>query len=449
MVNEQEPRSLITKVWAKNFRSVESAELDLGRLTTLVGPNASGKSNLMDILRFVHDASLKGIELAITDRGGINSVEHRSSKSRTPDVELGLQYRGLARNRTDDVEYSFVLSNKGKGGYGVRQEHFKILSVSHPEEEDRPVSQEALELELKDGRLSKSLFTHHQSPDDTLLVESQDAEYSRWSIEDDFGDQDLVLISNQTLIGRGFFPLTARMERRGSPYRLIGRPVMAGFALFMKHLNNMGFYRIFPNSLREPQRMVESIPLLEGGENLASALLHMVRTNLSFLPDLKESLNSVSPGIRDIKVTPAGSFLVVELKHDSPGQLGETTWFDLSSESDGTLRLLGLLVALFQQPAPTLFAIEEPEMNVHPGGMAVLMDAIEEASGRGQVLITTHSPELIDLIPIECIRAVSAESGTTKVGNVAQHQLTSVRDGLFSAGELHAMEGLGVAGTGD
>ena len=109
---------------------------------------------------------------------------------------------------------------------------------------------------------------------------------------------------------------------------------------------------------------------------------------------------------------------------------------------DGTIRLLALLTALFQDPAPSLIGLEEPELAIHPGAMAVLSDAMKEAATRGQVLVATHSPDLIDRLPIESIRAVTAEGGSTRVDRVAEHQLKSVRQNLFSAGEIHSMEGL-------
>ena len=70
MTAELEVRPYITRVWARNFRSIEHAELELGRLTVLVGPNASGKSNLLDILGFLADAARDGLEAAVTRRGG-------------------------------------------------------------------------------------------------------------------------------------------------------------------------------------------------------------------------------------------------------------------------------------------------------------------------------------------------------------------------------------------
>ena len=99
-------------------------------------------------------------------------------------------------------------------------------------------------------------------------------------------------------------------------------------------------------------------------------------------------------------------------------------------------------MAFFQQPPPTLFAVEEPEMNVHPGAMATLTETMQEATERGQVLVTTHSPDLIDLLPIELIRAVTADDGSTRVGRVAEHQLETIREALFTPGQLHSMEGL-------
>ena len=133
---------------------------------------------------------------------------------------------------------------------------------------------------------------------------------------------------------------------------------------------------------------------------------------------------------------------MVELKHEGGAGSEKGQWFDLSHESDGTIRLLAMLTALFQEPAPSLLGLEEPELTIHPGAMAVLADTMKEASLRGQVLIATHSPELINLFPIESIRAVSAEDGSTKVGGIVDSQLQSIMKKLFLPGELHVMEGL-------
>ena len=117
-------------------------------------------------------------------------------------------------------------------------------------------------------------------------------------------------------------------------------------------------------------------------------------------------------------------------------------WFDLSQESDGTVRLLGLLTAFYQEGPASLIGVEEPELTVHPGALAVLAEVMVEASYRSQVVATTHSPDLIDRLPIESLRAVEMRDGCTEVGPVSKIQTNAVLKGLFSAGELHSMEGL-------
>lgn len=69
--------------------------------------------------------------------------------------------------------------------------------------------------------------------------------------------------------------------------------------------------------------------------------------------------------------------------------------------SDGTLRALGVLVSLFQYSngggAPVrLVGIEEPETALHPAVAGLLLDALKEASGRIQAIVTSHSPDLLD-----------------------------------------------------
>ena len=111
-------------------------------------------------------------------------------------------------------------------------------------------------------------------------------------------------------------------------------------------------YHIFPNALRHPQKVAESYPLATGGENLASTLRDMAQKKSSFLPELKEALSVAVPGVRDIRVVRAGSYYVVELKHERDDGTDKGLWFDLSHESDGTIRLLAMLTALFQDPCP-------------------------------------------------------------------------------------------------
>ena len=86
------PHFQITRVWAKNFRSIADVSFELDPLTILVGPNASGKSNLLDILRFIKDA-LRNLEMAVSRRNGMEGVARHvtwDGDSNLLDIEMGV-----------------------------------------------------------------------------------------------------------------------------------------------------------------------------------------------------------------------------------------------------------------------------------------------------------------------------------------------------------------------
>ena len=433
MATESEPRPTITKVWAKNFRSIEYAELELGPLTVLVGPNASGKSNLLDVLGFLADAARLGLEAAITRRGGIGSIGRRSPDGRVLAPEIGFQVE-LGKGT---LEYSVSLMTRGNVGYRVKREYAKLEPTT-----SRPAP---CEIEVVNGRLIK--------PDLNQIARNSEST-----------SPDLVRAFNR-IIKEETGPLNPNLlSERVAEYGLLialadtvtepvenNSYVNLGFVLNTARIfwGEISVYHIFPNSLRAPQKMAESHPLAAGGENLASTLRDMILNKNRFLPDLKHGMNYAAPDIRDVRVKKAGSYYVVELYHktDPDGKRG--VWLDLSYESDGAIRMLAMLAAIFQEPSPSLICLEEPEMALHPGAMIVLAEDLKEAALRGQVVVATHSPDLINLLPLDSIRAVTAEGGSTKVGKVAEHQLKSVRDNLFLPGELHSMEGLQPAGAGN
>ncbi len=432
MVLQPESGSSITKVWANNFRSIEHADLELDPLTVLVGPNASGKSNLLDILGLFADTVRYGIETAVNSRGGIDSIGRRARNGRVLNPEIGFRYD----SPRSVLEYSFTLDRLSEGDFTIKRE-FAKLSVAEPQVE-------SCEVEFADGKLVKPSLNEVGLPEFFKGTKEPGPERLRSilmkRLEDGFGDQNLQLISS------GFLPILSLLDliesNRNRESAINHYPLHQALRRATNGLSRIHHYHIFPNSLREIRKSADPHPLSPGGENLASTLRGMLKDANRFTPDLRSALGWAVPEIRDFRVKRLGSFEIVELKHQRADEKEKGTWFDLSFESDGTIRLLAMLTALFQEPALPLIGLEEPELAIHPGAMAVLAETMREASLRGQVVVATHSPDLIDRLPVESIRAVSAESGSTKVGRVAPHQLKSVREGLFSAGELHGLMGL-------
>ena len=414
MQNSRNLRFQITKVWAKNFRSIADASVDLDELTVLVGPNASGKSNVLDILRFVKDALRFDLEAAVSMRHGIDAIHRQKSGTTPPSIEIGIS----ATTADYLIEYGFVLAIDSDGGYVVSREYGKVWEGDGSDEA-------IVEFTIKDGNLVSPEFLRNSR--------------SRARQDDEDTDFDVFDLSlrrmSRTWLLRGFDDYAKNEDT----IRLMSRALERLY----RGIINMRFYHIFPNTIREPQKLGNAYPLDEDAGNLASVLRDLEKKRPLVMKRLKESLRRLIPGVLDLEIASAGGYLVVRLEHDS---VQGGTWFDLSQESDGTIRLLGLLVAVYQFRPLSLIGIEEPELTVHPGVLAVLADVLNESALRSQIIVTTHSPDLIDSVTdyraIENLRIVGIVDGVTAIGEVASPQVEAVKRHLFSPGELHRMDEL-------
>jgi hypothetical protein len=157
--------------------------------------------------------------------------------------------------------------------------------------------------------------------------------------------------------------------------------------------------------------------------------------------ELIAALGRLVGDIDDYRVVQAGGFLIPELRHGLDAE-GRERWLGAAQESDGTLRVAAILTALFQQPPLSLIGFEEPELAVHPGAIPLLFDFLKEASTCSQILLTTHSPDLLDLLDIDEIRVVERRGGATAVARVEERQRELVRKRLLSTSDVLHAEGL-------
>src|SRR5262249_294567 len=146
--------------------------------------------------------------------------------------------------------------------------------------------------------------------------------------------------------------------------------------------------------------------------------------------DLKNSLNLIVPHVTNLEVSPLGETHRLISFHVG------NRWLEAAMESDGTLRVLALLTALYQDPPRALLAFEEPELMVHPGALPALCEIIEEASLRSQIIITTHSPDMIARFKADDLRIVERTEQGTKIGLIDEVQRQVIEDQLFSGGDL-------------
>jgi hypothetical protein len=214
------------------------------------------------------------------------------------------------------------------------------------------------------------------------------------------------------------------------------------YSLLRRLIADFQAYSIYPNTLRVPQEHSNEIVLASDARNISAVMKRMRRTRdgAEAIDQITNALQSILPGLEQISILSVGGFLVPQFHMTE--RTGKRHKFNVAQMSDGTLRVFGLLTALYQKPRPAVIVLEEPEQTVNPAILAVLAESIKEVSRTSQVIITTHSPHLLDQFSPEQIRAVDLVAGRTIVTSVGKTQRGVVHDRLFTLGELLVSEGL-------
>jgi len=357
----------------------EHVELNLEPLTVLVGTNGSGKSNIADIFRFLSECLRHGLETALLNRQGIGAVR-RWSAGRPFDLSIQVDLT-LANQESS---YEFTLGGATAEDFLVKRER---IHFGQPDITD---------FEVAEGRI----------------------------VSAPSGLSPLVTLTNLAL------PLISSDQRV--------KPIADA-------LRSLSVYAIFPDQLRKPQIPSPEYPMDEHGQNWTSILRSAFKGVQR--EELCTALHRVTGDISDIKVEQVGRHLVAQFKHDhdydAPVKRKREKWFDAALESDGTLRMAGILTALLQAPAPVLIGIEEPELTIHAGMLPLLYDYLSEASLRSQVLITTHSPDFLGLCDPESIRVVEKNDGVTTISAMLPGHVDAVKKKLLTVDDLLRSQALG------
>lgn len=225
-----------------------------------------------------------------------------------------------------------------------------------------------------------------------------------------------------------------------SPDRLylVNASGLPGFRPIYDALSKMGFYNLNPNRIRDLQDSDRGDLLARDGGNIASVIAWLSREDPASKQRLDEYLSKVSPGLQRVLPQVLGPKATLSFRQATTD--ANRFWDFLASDmSDGTLRAVGVLAALFQRLP--LIGIEEPELALHPAAAGVLHDALREASARTQVVVTSHSPDLLDnkdINPAELL-SVIWEGNETRIGPLDEAGRTTLRDHLYTPGELLRM----------
>ena len=368
---------LVRSLALKRFRSLRDTVVKLDNPTFLVGRNGAGKSNFVDAFSFLAEAMVSPLPAVFDRRGGVATVTHRTSnRGRRADLGMRVDLKDLDET-TERAGYAFELRAVKDYGFKVVREQCVVVR--------------------KDG--SKDWFARCD----------REFKSSRRPLEPAPMEDALVL------------PLVGGHRR---------------FRAVHQCLAEMVVYRIDPAVLREMQDPDDGARLHPDGRNAASVLREIWNRGKEDGERICEILASIAP--HTVKVNPKrrGNKLALEFVQD--WGRSEPVKLEAFGMSDGTLRALGLLVAVFQRPAPSVLVIEEPEATMHPGALGAVLDLLRHAGRSTQVIVTTHSPEALDAkwIRNKHLRIMTWDAGVSRVARVSDATRETLRKQLAGAGEL-------------
>ncbi|RDV80899.1 AAA family ATPase [Ammonifex thiophilus] len=414
----------IKRVRVRNFKSFKDAEVNLGKFTVIIGANASGKSNFMNIFRFLRDASRHGLDTAISMQGGVSylrnlnstvsdsrelSVEvtfgpFRVTKRGNPSVDIlcketvyrlsvqfarsGINFIDVKEELKQNNEYIERHKDGGEESKGcgeislVRENReLKVRSIDIPE--SVPIKSEL------EGMLHA--FARER------MSEFQDSWKGRSSRDDCFLLRSMFFYPL-------FFPVSAIID-------------------------DLSVYRLDPNLAKSSAPITGSRELKEDGSNLSVVLRNIVNQGGKQKERFLGLLRNFLPFVAELRIEDlADGTQLFELRESYSGG----KYLPSVLLSDGTVLLTALVVILYFSKKRVVM-IEEPERAVHPYLIAKLIEMLKDPGLVKQVVVTTHSPEVLKWAGIDNILFMSRDrDGFSRVSKPVDSE--TIRDFLEEVG---------------
>ncbi|MGB2641710.1 MAG: ATP-binding protein [Candidatus Acidiferrum sp.] len=375
-------RPLLMRLRIRNFKAIrESGSVKLSPLTVLIGNNGSGKSSVIEALDTLRTLVVQDVDAAMQMWKGIEHVRNKTKTRQTRHSRTG------SDKSSKPIAFSLV-GNTGRVPFATTT----VLNERGNENE--------LFIEREFGRFGAVRFDRHE---DQIKVSG------------DPQRKDRFMTSAASLLSSYLGDYVESWQFLNLSPHLMGNPV--------------------------PQtRTRRGIRLDRSGANLSEYLLDIRRRDLAAFDGIVGTLKYVLPYASDIQPTSTS-----EIERAAYLQLSERDfkvpgWLI----SAGTLRILALLAVLRHPSPPSLIIVEEIENGLDPRSMRLLVDEIQRTveSGRSQVILTTHSPSLLDSIPLKSIvfvERVDDEPTFVRPGDEKEVQKWAKS---FSPGQLYTMNRL-------
>lgn len=388
----------IKQLQIRNFKSIREAEIQFTPLCMIVGANAAGKSNLINVFRFLGNIVSEGIENAVALQGGMPNLINANMPKGTPvDIHfvLDLSSEEWVRNirnssialHADELEYHFILQPHLKGtGFRIAEDYLK-LSFSHVPSDDEA-----------DVDIHYSMCFHRKSTSGKIQ--------STVDIQGNDVTAEAEKILNNDIVVEFFSDWANHTKKELMFYRVS--------VLLPPSFSDSSFIRIFdfdPKELKRASAMASIKSLSENGSNIASVLQGILR-NKEKRDKLQTLLKRFLPFIQSVSIeNNMDKSFSYKVKESFSNR-----YFHANFLSDGTVSILAVIIALYFEDRSDIIILEEPERNIHPKLLSSILSAAEDVSIEKQVIITTHNPEFLKHAQIENIRIVERDpQGYTKI----------------------------------
>jgi len=433
---------MISKIEIDGYRLLDGFQADLRPLTVVIGANAVGKSSFLDALQLISQCLESPLNTAIGWHFGMNSIQNAAKT----DGQIGwrVTFRkpaGSAWERLpldDDKAYCYEVQLQ-TNAQGQAQAKYEVLRTTEP----FAGYTDAFKY-LEATNLRRQIYSREQR----RLVPFDEAVPHPAQVREGETDKSTALTSTDAFAS----PAAQEPALLLSQMRFFNEFPIPSAARWL--LASMAFFPGFDvtrwSNLRVKAAEIKPMTMLAAtGENLGT-VLHEVLTRYDYrqsATDIREFLQVAYPAFDAIHCdTTFGTPPQVLVRVREKGMRRSMELWELS---DGMLRFLCLAAALLNPVPPSFIALDEPEVGLHPRLLPVIGDMIKTASERTQVLVSTHSSELLNRFGLEDIAVMTRGDGSasswhrpadrkTLKAMLAEVTGESIGD-LHRSGELEAM----------
>jgi predicted ATPase len=388
----------LKKITVHNYKSLRYVTFCPTPLTAIVGPNGSGKTNFSDAVDFLSDVYTHGLELAVVRKGGFENIAFRKMRRTKSAIEfevtlelLGSELRRTTLTRrhapflssTFRLVHRFAIRTSGaaiRADFKVLDEEFLVSMRTDQQSADEEFKDIVRVSVGSDRKLVIEAFEKSPVADEVLR-------YAR-TYSDIFEDRGLTTAQELFVIA---LPLRN-----------------AFFSAFVSAIGRFEVYQISPRLSRTSGVPTPNPKLSRAGENLPALVDWIQRKHPAEWEVVMNGMRDVLPGLVDISVDYLHNKTLGLFFHEE----GMGRPWAIEDVSDGTVQTLALLVAT-ADPRTTLLLIEEPENSVHPWIIRVIVERLQQMSGKKDVIVTSHSPVLVNLIQPNELWVTSRSHGET------------------------------------